>query len=96
MCHLDSRKKKVMRDARNIDLGDGKPSITLGEETRVFRHWADPAPGCISGVTVAIYANEHGAVLMVGMCLARYTDPAKLRELATGLVRTAEILEAGE
>jgi hypothetical protein len=93
MCHLDSRKKKVMR---NIDLGDGKPSITLGEETRVFRHWADPAPGCISGVTVAIYANEHGSVLMVGSCLARYTDPAKLRELATGLVRTAEILEAGE
>lgn len=82
--------------SRSIDLGDGKPSIALGEDTREFRHWADPAAGCISGVTVAIYVNEHGAVLMVGMCLARYTDPAKLRELATGLVRTAEILEAGE
>ncbi len=73
-----------------------KDRLILSSENRIFKHWADPAPGCIQGVTVAIYANDNNAVLMIGQCLARYTDAAKLRELIAGLVRTAERLEAGQ
>lgn len=72
-----------------------KDRLILSADNRVFRHWSDPALGCIQGVTVAIYANDNNAVLMIGQCLARYTDAAKLRELITGLTETAERLEAG-
>lgn len=79
---------------RDISFGDSKPSITLSGDTRIFRHWADPAPTCIYGVTVATYANQHGAVLLVGSNVARYNNSKKLRELAAGLIATAEALEA--
>jgi hypothetical protein len=69
-------------------------TLTLSSDNRVFRGWADPAPNCIQGVTVAVYTDGEVAAVMVGLCVARFTSPDKLRELAAGLLATAEQLEA--
>jgi len=68
-------------------------ALALNPDNRVFRGWADPALNCIHGVSVATYTNGEIAAVTVGMCAARFTNPAKLRELAAGLLATAERME---
>jgi hypothetical protein len=68
-------------------------ALALSEDNRVFRDWADPAPNCIQGVSVAAYTDGGLAVVTIGLCEARFTSPAKLRELAAGLLATAERME---
>jgi len=69
------------------------PAIALDKTTRVFQSWCDPAPGCISGVTMNGYTNAHGAVILAGACTLRYTDPDDLRELAANIERMAQRME---
>jgi hypothetical protein len=68
-------------------------TLALISDNRVFRGWADPAPNCIHGVSVATYTDGEMAAVTVGMCVARFTSPTKLRELATGLLATAELMK---
>lgn len=67
--------------------------LALSSDNRVFRGWADPAPNCIQGVSIATYTDGELAVVTIGVCEARFTSPAKLRELAAGLLATAELME---
>jgi hypothetical protein len=68
-------------------------SLALSSDNRVFRGWADPAPNCIQGVSVAAYTDGEIAAVTIGMCVARYSSPDKLHELAAGLWDTAERME---
>jgi hypothetical protein len=68
-------------------------ALALSPDNQVFRSWADPAPNCIHGVSVATYTDGEIAAVTIGLCVARFTNPAKLRELAAGLLATAERME---
>lgn len=68
-------------------------ALALSPDNRVFRHWADPGANCIQGVSVAVYAEGETAAVTVGMCVAGYTDSAKLRELAAGIMTAADRIE---
>lgn len=69
-------------------------TLALTPENRMFKGWADPAPNCIQGVSVSVYTDGKAAAVTVGLCVALYTSPDKLRELAAGLIATAEQIEA--
>jgi hypothetical protein len=68
-------------------------TLALTPDNRMFKDWVDPAPNCIQGVSVATYTDGEIAAVTIGMCVARYSSPDKLRELATGLLATAKRME---
>jgi hypothetical protein len=65
-----------------------RKTITLNEETEVgnFHQLAN-------GVTSRVWANEFGAVVMIGAAHHEFTSASDLRTLASKLLTAADVIE---